>query len=154
MNAGPLPAKHWYVDPREGGRLLGECCHFIDTANALVDRAPVAVTCAGPNTDAHDTYVMLIEYDDGSVATITYAADAHPRTPKERCEITGRKHTIVIDDYQTMTIDGAAVKVDRGKGHVEGLTAFAASLRNGMPGSWQQAIATTLIALRAVQSLQ
>jgi predicted dehydrogenase len=154
VNAGPLPAKHWYADPREGGRLLGECCHFIDTANALVDRAPVAVTCAGPNTDAHDTYVMLIEYDDGSVATITYAADAHPRTPKERCEITGRKHTIVIDDYQTMTIDGEAAKTSTGKGHVEGLEAFRRSLSEGTPWDPKPVLATSSTALVALRQLK
>ncbi len=38
--AGPVPDGHWYHDPRQGGRLLGEVCHFVDTAQALVG-APV-----------------------------------------------------------------------------------------------------------------
>ena len=36
----PLPEKHWYHDRRQGGRLLGEACHFVDTCDAIV-RAPV-----------------------------------------------------------------------------------------------------------------
>ena len=32
--AGQVPAGHWYPDRRQGGRLLGEVCHFIDTAQA------------------------------------------------------------------------------------------------------------------------
>ena len=34
--AGPVPERHWYHDRRQGGRLLGEVCHFVDTAQALV----------------------------------------------------------------------------------------------------------------------
>ena len=34
--AGPVPDGHWYHDRRQGGRLLGEVCHFVDTAQALV----------------------------------------------------------------------------------------------------------------------
>ncbi|MFW6124861.1 MAG: bi-domain-containing oxidoreductase, partial [Pirellulales bacterium] len=29
-NAGPLPAEHWISDPAEGGRIIGEACHFFD----------------------------------------------------------------------------------------------------------------------------
>ena len=31
-----MPDEHWYRDRRQGGRLLGEVCHFIDTAQALI----------------------------------------------------------------------------------------------------------------------
>ncbi len=36
VQAGPVPAGHWYTDRRQGGRLLGEVCHFVDTCAALV----------------------------------------------------------------------------------------------------------------------
>ena len=34
--AGQVADGHWYGDRRQGGRLLGEVCHFIDTAQALI----------------------------------------------------------------------------------------------------------------------
>ena len=34
--AGPVPDGHWYGDRRQGGRVLGEVCHFVDTAQALI----------------------------------------------------------------------------------------------------------------------
>src|SRR6202044_2805721 len=34
--AGPVPDGHWYTDRRQGGRVLGEVCHFVDTAQALI----------------------------------------------------------------------------------------------------------------------
>ena len=40
VHAGSLPDDHWLKDRRQGGRLLGEGCHFIDTCNAIVGRAP------------------------------------------------------------------------------------------------------------------
>ena len=39
--AGPVAAGHWYHDPRQGGRLLGEACHFVDAAQAALVGAPV-----------------------------------------------------------------------------------------------------------------
>ncbi len=36
--AGRVPDGHWYLDRRQGGRLLGEVCHFVDLAQALVGR--------------------------------------------------------------------------------------------------------------------
>src|SRR5450755_3232963 len=34
--AGRVPDGHWYLDRRQGGRWLGEVCHFVDLAQALV----------------------------------------------------------------------------------------------------------------------
>ncbi len=154
VNAGPLPKGHWYADPREGGLLLGEVCHFIDTAQALVESRPVAVSCSGPNADLHDTYAVLIEYLDGSIATITYAADGNSRTPKERCEVTGRKQTVVIDDYRNFEVDGKHVKVHTGKGHVESLEALAQALRTGDQHPARSAIETTATAIAALRALK
>ena len=44
--AGPVPDGHWYHDPRQGGRILGEVCHFVDTAQALIG-SPIE-EAAGP----------------------------------------------------------------------------------------------------------
>lgn len=43
VSAGLLPASHWYHDRREGGRLLGEVCHFVDTCAAIVGQPAVSV---------------------------------------------------------------------------------------------------------------
>lgn len=153
VSAGPIGPGHWYVDRREGGRLLGEVCHFIDTANALVASKPVTIACTGPNDDRHDNYGLLIGYADGSIATITYAADGSQATPKERCEILGRGHTIVIDDYREIIVDGRKAKVEPGKGHVESLRSLAGALRAGEYHDPAYAFVTTRIALRALRSL-
>ncbi len=146
VNAGPIPEGHWYRDPREGGRLLGEVCHFIDTCSAIVEADPTDAFCIGPNSDRSDSYALLLGYADGSTATISYAADGHHSTAKERVEVLGRGHTVLIDDYRSLTIDGAEVKTKPGKGHVESLRSVGRGIHGAQLAS---ATATTRTALAA-----
>jgi predicted dehydrogenase/threonine dehydrogenase-like Zn-dependent dehydrogenase len=135
VNAGALPASHWYHDRRQGGRLLGEVCHFIDTCNAIVGAPVLRVFAAGsgdgaPTTDG-DVAVML-QYHDGSLATISYGRNGHSSTAKERLEVLGRGHSAVIDDYRNLELDGRPVKeFVAGKGHREELTALRHAVRTG-----------------------
>src|SRR5205807_6317059 len=39
VNAGPLARDHWVNDPSEGGRLVGEGCHFVDLLAHLAGSA-------------------------------------------------------------------------------------------------------------------
>jgi predicted dehydrogenase len=128
VNAGRLPEKHWYHDRRQGGRLIGEACHFVDTCNALVGEPAVQIGAAGEHAREGrlpESASILLRYRDGSSAVIGYAADGHQGTSKERIEILGRGHTVVIDDFQKLLIDGRLTKCTSGKGHVEQLMAFA-----------------------------
>ncbi len=122
VNAGPLATSHWYSDRREGGRLLGEVCHFIDTCHYLAgDQEVTAVHSLTPGVDHHDTHHLLIGYEDGSTASILYCADSNPATPKELIEANGRGQTIVLDNFRQLTINGEKQKVDQGKGHQQGM---------------------------------
>lgn len=125
VSAGPITDSHWYADRREGGRLLGEVCHFVDTCSALVGDEPVIRSMAStPGLDHHDSYHVLIEYGEGSTASLLYSADSHPRVAKELIEVHCGGHTIVIDNFRRMKIDGAKAAIDGGKGHVDGLVAW------------------------------
>ncbi len=149
--AGRIPANHWYLDRREGGRLIGEVCHFIDTVCAIVDSAPTTVAAHGPQGD-DDSVTLLIGFADGSSGTVAYVAGGHPSTPKERCEVLGRGTTAVLDNYRALEIDGAKSKVAAGKGHDQAIAAFVAGCRRG---EWDSsyAMTTTAVAFAAVESL-
>src|SRR5207249_8815969 len=45
VNAGRVADGHWYKDRRQGGRIIGEVCHFIDTCSAIVG-APIKTVFA------------------------------------------------------------------------------------------------------------
>lgn len=160
VNAGRLPATHWYKDRRQGGRLLGEVCHFLDVAAWIVGSpATKVVAMGGHNAEAllEEDLIATLAFADGSVATVTYAEHGHASTSKERLEVLGRGHSVLIDDFQRLNIDGKDVKLaSPGKGHVENLTRFAGAVagRVNADGELRASISSTATALAAVESLR
>ncbi len=151
VNAGKLAADHWYSDRREGGRLLGEVCHFIDSCAFLVDDAAVtSVHAVTPAAAEHDSFHLLIGYEDGSSASIVYSDGSSPAAAKERIEINGRGHTVVLDNFRALVVDGTKVKVAEGKGHAAGIKAFIAGEDRA---ATRTSIATTKTALAALSTI-
>ena len=159
VNAGELPPTHWYHDRRQGGRLLGEVCHFVDTCAAIVGAPAIAVQAMaagrGELTVNHDV-ALLLRYADGSLATISYASGGHPGTPKERLEVLGRGHSGVIDDFRAVTLDGKTTELrPQDKGHDAQMRAFAALVRGeiAQPTFPIESMRTTLDAAAALGAL-
>ncbi|MDE0804820.1 MAG: bi-domain-containing oxidoreductase [Acidimicrobiales bacterium] len=121
VNAGSLPDTHWFKSRTEGGRLIGEACHFVDTCAAIAGAEPVSVALAGAHrTEATlvEDFVLAVTFADGSSASIAYASGGHPGGPKERVTIMGRGHTLEIDDYRSLHADGdQALSGAQDKGH-------------------------------------
>jgi predicted dehydrogenase len=145
--AGPVPANHWYHDPRQGGRLLGEVCHFIDTAQAIIGAAVEDVTAllgggtAGPADDA----TVSLRFADGSLASIAYGS-AIPSAGKEWIEVHAGAHRIVIDDFRSATADGRRLwKGRQDKGH----RALAAAFWQAVAGETDMPTEDMLATMRA-----
>jgi len=166
VNAGYIPPDHWIQDPQVGGgRVIGEACHFIDLACALVQADPVEVHAfgaakAGVAPLLNDNLVVSMRFMDGSVASIAYTADGSKAQAKERIEMFGGGRAVVIDDFRSAEFyDG-----DTGQRHHKGstqdkgqramLAGWAKALRDGTP---QMSAATTLAvsaaAIAAAESL-
>lgn len=158
VSAGRLPATHWYKDRRQGGRLLGEVCHFIDLASWIVGLPVDEIVALGSRrgeTILQEDLVVSMRFADGSVATVSYAEFGHAGTSKERVDVLGRGRSIVVDDFNGLTVDDKEVRLaEPGKGHVANLAAFKASLLGDPSDSNLRAtIASTAAALSAVESL-
>ena len=110
-------------------------CHFVDTCSALAGAPPIEVVAvAGPIGEAQggNDLALALRFDDGSLATITYASGGHGSTAKERIEILGGGHTYVIDDFRSLTVDGTSVwSGSQDKGHKALVSAFAGALDQG-----------------------
>ncbi len=123
VNAGKLPETHWFKSRIEGGRLIGEACHFVDTCAAIADAAPVSVALAGSHreeTALVEDFVLAVSYADGSSASIAYSSGAHPGGPKESLTVMGRSHTVEIVDFRQVSVDGdTGSSATQDKGHVE-----------------------------------
>jgi hypothetical protein len=126
--AGPVPDGHWYHDRRQGGRVIGEVCHFVDTAQALVG-SPIeeAAGLAGGGEPGDDAVVSL-RFADGSLATIAYGS-VLPAEGKEWIEVSGGSRRVVIEDFRRAEADGKAIcKGRQDKGHRSCARAFRAAV--------------------------
>ncbi|MBI3663811.1 MAG: bi-domain-containing oxidoreductase [Acidobacteria bacterium] len=142
VHAGPLPENHWLGDPAQGGRILGEVCHFVDWCRAMAGAAlkEIAATKRGelPNEDVN----AVLSFADGSVATIAYDCLAPANMPKERIEISGAGRTATLDDFvrATQVSEGRQKAMNfRGKGQAEMVAAFLAGVASGkMPVEFEE----------------
>lgn len=143
VNAGALGQDHWTQDLEAGGgRIVGEACHFIDLARALVGSpiADVQVTAsrdkAGRAVD--DIAHLAMRFADGSTAVIHYLANGSPAYPKERIEAFADGKIWQIDNWRrTLGWGGASAAggtfSKQAKGHREELERFVAAVRAGGP---------------------
>jgi predicted dehydrogenase/threonine dehydrogenase-like Zn-dependent dehydrogenase len=157
VNAGPVPAGHWYGDRRQGGRLLGEVCHFIDTATAILGADVTGVQAyAGARGELllADSFVLALQHANGSISTISYASGGSPSTAKERIEVLGAGHTWLIDDFKTVHRDDKQLMSGRqDKGQRAAAAAFRTALRTGDRQVAREALATARTTIRAADSL-
>ena len=163
VHAGALPADHWLKDRRQGGRLLGEGCHFIDTCNAIVGHAPTSVYAMASGEAElllREDFTIALNYADGSQATIVYSAGAPRGARKEWVEIIRGDRSAAIDDYQSLMLRSATATGTRryrpaDKGHKAELAAFRAAIEGRRDGEelTRFAVETSVAALAAIESL-
>jgi predicted dehydrogenase/threonine dehydrogenase-like Zn-dependent dehydrogenase len=160
--AGPVPDGHWYGDRRQGGRLLGEVCHFVDTAQALVG-ADIEETVSLLAGDGHgrrpaggdgravpgNDAIVSLRFADGSLATICYGS-ARSAAGKEWIEITSGSRHVVLNDFRSVRLDGKTRWRGRqDKGHRACAAAFRQAVTVGQPLPTRAMLATTHATIQA-----
>ena len=113
VNAGALPPDHWLHDPLQGGgRIVGECCHFLDLILHLTGGGPLrsvqatALPSDGSRVVHGDSFAALIELAGGSRAVLAYTGLGDPGLPKERVEIFKGGAALVLDDFTRLGVCG------------------------------------------------
>jgi len=107
VNAGALPATHWAQDPAVGGgRIIGECCHFVDLLRFLAGSAIKRHSIFSLRTGARDTVTIVLEFLNGSTGTINYLANGHKSFPKERLEVFAAGAILQLDNFRHMRAFG------------------------------------------------
>lgn len=152
--AGQVPAGHWYNDRRQGGRLLGEACHFVDTAQALVGSSIVGVAAVhggglDSRTPTGSGAAISLRFENGSLATIMYGS-AQPTAGKEWIEVLSGSQRVVIDDFRSATLDGRTIWKGRSdKGHNAQAAAFNRAVRGAGALPTGQMIASMRATIKA-----
>jgi predicted dehydrogenase len=108
VNAGFIPPDHWTQDSEQGGgRLRGEGCHFIDLLIHLAGTNVRRVTTrALPDSGRYrqDNFEVALEFENGSLGTVVYAANGAKSFGKELIEVFGGGISARLDDYRTLHI--------------------------------------------------
>ena len=161
VNAGTLASDSWYRNEEtEGSRFIGEGGHFIDTVSWWLGADPVEVSALDAGADGGGVQVS-VRYPDGSLATITYVVDGHPRFPKETFDVSGGRRSARFDNFKTAAVySGRRRRVRRAfgsqdKGQRGAIEAFVEAVRTGgpMPIPLSSLVATTRATLATASSL-
>jgi predicted dehydrogenase/threonine dehydrogenase-like Zn-dependent dehydrogenase len=104
VNAGGIPASHWTQD-REvgGGRLLGECCHFVDLLRYLAGSPILTHTTMYMASPTRDSATVTLKFADGSIGTVHYLANGDSAFPKERLEVFSSGRILQLDNFRRLT---------------------------------------------------
>jgi predicted dehydrogenase/threonine dehydrogenase-like Zn-dependent dehydrogenase len=138
VNAGYIPLDHWSQQSDEGGRIVGEFCHFVDWVRAIVGR-PIQTVSARALPDGsrynRDNIAVTISFADGSLANLLYLANGDKAVSKEHFEVFSEGGVAILDDFRTLelTRDGktSRVKSRRDKGHTRELQLTIEAVRAG-----------------------
>ena len=165
VNAGFIAPEHWTQDPNEGGRLRGEGCHFIDL---LIDLAGHRVRRVTTHTlpDAgryrQDNFTVTLEFANGSIGTVVYAANGAKAFGKESIEAFGGGISARLDDYRSLLFQqgGSARRMHsrlrQDKGHRGEWQAIVRHLTAGGPPpiDFDELVHSTRATLAAYESLR
>jgi polar amino acid transport system substrate-binding protein len=133
---------HWSHDPKEGGRLIGEACHFTDVLQFISGSKPRRILAAevpvkGAVTH-EENFSFTVEFDNGSVGTVFYSGLGNFQVPKEYIEIYADGKVMIIDNFQRATVASPS-KVKKynlsqqHKGYKEEFDEFLRAIRDGKP---------------------
>jgi|WetSurMetagenome_2_1015567.scaffolds.fasta_scaffold00486_10 predicted dehydrogenase/threonine dehydrogenase-like Zn-dependent dehydrogenase len=163
VNAGFIPMDKWYQSPDQGGRIIGEGCHFVDTLQYLLDAEPVEVSANTTTTGSmpdQDNAFVTIKFSDGSSCVIAYLADGDKNYSKEKILITGYRTNIEFDNFKTITVfkDGKKTKksfmvIDKGQ-HSEMNTLTDCIKKGEMPVAFDTLMLNTYTTIMAIESIK
>lgn len=163
VNAGYVPSTSWVQDMNVGGgRIIGEVCHFIDLMTFMCDGIPVKIyTSHIENTqNLNDVVNINIEFDNGSIGTVSYYANGSKSLEKEYFEVHTSGVSGIIHDFKYCTIyeKGKPVKIKsrhQDKGQSRMLSDYCEALLKGESLiQMEQIIAVTKATFAALKSIQ
>jgi len=138
VNAGYQPKDHWVH--ADGGRIIGELCHFVDWARFIIDNPIQSVSAVGLPDGARysrDNVVVTLSFADGSIANLLYLANGDSAVPKEYFEVFCEGSVARLDDFRSVSLTRnhktRVLKTRKDKGHGRELELTSEAMRTGQP---------------------
>jgi len=108
-----LPPDHWYFRPEEGGRVLGNLCHWTDFVLQLVPREvryPIKIQPTRWERSDCDIAVTYV-FGEGTVAALTFSAKGHTFEGVRELFAAHRGDVLVsLRDFQELVVETGARK--------------------------------------------
>lgn len=128
---------------RYGGRIVGELCHIIDLASAIIKSEPKNYYFERLNPKSKyissDNVSLTIKFEDNSIATINYFSIGSSQIPKEYLEVHVDGESYYLDDFKKVSMFGNSSPMTKtknsDKGHFNQLLILHKALVE-MPGQW------------------
>ena len=165
INAGIIPKDVWIQD-REigGGRIIGEVCHFIDTCSFLIESEVTSVYAStiqksNQSIPDEDNVNIILNYTNGSTATIAYYAYGDSTMSKEYIEVFGNGISMEMHDFRELIIYENGKKdreksSNQDKGFVNEFKAFKEAISLGVPAiSFESIYNTTKTTFKILESI-
>lgn len=138
VNAGYQPKDHWVH--ADGGRIIGELCHFVDWARFIIGSPIQSVSAVGLPDGARysrDNVAVTLSFDDGSIANLLYLANGDTAVPKEYFEVFCEGSVARLDDFRSISLTRnhktRVVQPRKDKGHARELELTIEAMRTGQP---------------------
>lgn len=99
---------HWYFSEAEGGRVLGNLCHWTDFVYQMVPpEARYPITIRPTRAECSDCDIAVTyQFGDGTIAAITFSAKGHTfEGVRERFAAHRGDVLISMDDFQRLRVD-------------------------------------------------
>ena len=166
VNAGVIPMNSWIQDPTVGGgRILGELCHFVDTCMFLANSKPVSVFAtaikkADQSIPDEDNVNVVLTFENGSIATITYVAYGNRELPKEFIEVFAPDIAMQMDNFRELTVYQGTSRdrtksSNQDKGFQGEFDAFSKAIKSGTPAiSFDELYAVSKVTFKVLESLR
>ena len=97
INSSKLPNNHWINKREQGGRLIGEACHFIDLLRYL---SGSKINNKNIYRISDEDFIISLKFCNGDIATVNYNCGGTKSFPKERLEIFGGGEIITLDNFK------------------------------------------------------
>jgi polar amino acid transport system substrate-binding protein len=163
INAGYLPLHHWTQRKEDGGRILGELCHFVDWVRAVTG-SPIQQVSAFALPDGtrynRDNVSVTLSFQDGSIANLLYLANGDKSVPKEYMEVFCQGCVARIDDFHSLELSQVgktrSIKASGDKGHQREIELVVAAIRQNTecPIPFEEVMEVSQATLAVVASIE
>jgi predicted dehydrogenase len=131
---------HWYFQPREGGRILGNLCHWTDFVLRLAGSDPFPVEIRPTRASKSDSDIAVTyTFRDGTIAVITFSAKGHTFEGVSESFHGHRGQCLLsMHDYRELTVEIVEHKtifrnLFRDHGHARNIRSAYRSVHESLP---------------------